>query len=42
MKAMKIFFALVLAVILGILMGLATAELRIAQNPWHGNPQVQM
>lgn len=38
--AMKTFFAFILAVALGIALGVATALLRIAQSPWDGNPPV--
>jgi hypothetical protein len=37
---MKTFFAFILAVVLGIVLGVATASWRIARSPWDGNPPV--
>jgi hypothetical protein len=37
---MKTFFAIFLAVVLGIALGVVTTLLRIAQSPWDGNPPV--
>ena len=37
---MKTFFAIFLAVVLGIALGVVAASMRIAQMPWDGNPPV--
>lgn len=37
---MKPFFALLLAVVLGLALGVATASLRLFLTPWDGNPPV--